>query len=272
MERQPIIAGGFALLLLCAPAAAEPAATEKPKPLSDQSRLAIIRVLDFEYATARQPLPASQKLEEALEVSSQGVVNEDKLRDHLAARGAAVHTGEVVQVTAIQFKSTSILFEINGGGKKKKKWYERIQVQAGSTGRVGVDPPRRTGGPGTGTSPPPTSSIGSWVVVKFSDYVPDLGPAELKEILAEVLDFSQRSAAVPWIDTIPEEFREAIKQKKAIVGMTREMVLAALGRPQSKVREVKDGVQREDWLYGNPPFVTFVTFEGDTVAEVKEFH
>jgi hypothetical protein len=85
-----------------------------------------------------------------------------------------------------------------------------------------------------------------------------------------VFDFSQRSATVPWIETIPEEFRKAIKEKRAAVGMNREMVLAALGRPPRKVRETTDGVEREDWIYGNPPFVTFVTFVGDEVIEVRE--
>lgn len=249
------------------PPVAQPA---KPKPLSVENRLAIIRVLSSEYATARQPLPASQKIEEALVVTPPGTIKEEKLRDDLARRGAAVHTGEIIQVTAIQFKSSSILFEINGGGKKKKKWYERIQVSGGVSGApVEVQPPTRV--PGPGEQAPPTRPIGSWVLLAFPDYVPDLKPDEVKKLLAAVLDFSTRSPAVPWIETIPEEFREAIKEKKAKVGMNREMVLAAMGRPGSKVRETKDGVEREDWIYGNPPFVTFVTFVGDDVVEVKEF-
>ena len=53
--------------------------------------------------------------------------------------------------------------------------------------------------------------------------------------------------------------------------MDREMVLAALGRPLSKVREEKNGQETEDWIYGNPPFLTFVTFVGEEVVEIKEF-
>ena len=246
------------------------APASKPKPLSVDNRLAIIRVLSSEYATSKQPLPASQKIEEALVVTPAGAIKEDKLRDDLARRGAAVHTGEIIQVTAIQFKTSSILFEINGGGKKKKKWYERIQVSGGTSGApVDVTSPTRV--PGPGEQAPPTRPIGSWILLSFPDYVPDLKPDEVKKMLAGVLDFSTRSAAVPWIQTIPEEFREAIKEKKAKVGMNREMVLAAMGRPGSKVRETKDGVEREDWIYGNPPFVTFVTFVEDKVVEVKEF-
>lgn len=251
---------------------AHPPRADKPKPLSADGRMAIVRILAWEYATAKQPLPASQKEEEALEVAAPGKINEAKLRDNLANRGAAVHSGEIVQVTGIQFKPAYILFEINGGGKKKKKWYERIQVAGGmGGGPVVVQPPTRQPGPGAPGSAPAGTPIGSWVRLTFPDFVPDLQPDDIKQMLAGVLDFSPRSAAVPWIETIPEEFREAIKEKKAKVGMTREMVLAALGRPQSKVRETKEGVEREDWIYGNPPLVTFVTFVEDKVVEVKEF-
>ncbi len=90
-------------------------------------------------------------------------------------------------------------------------------------------------------------------------------------MLAGVLDFSQESATKPWIETIPEKFRQAIEEHRAIAGMNRKMVLAALGRPQNKVRETENGVETEDWIYGYPPMVTFVTFIGDEVVEVQEF-
>jgi len=33
-----------------------------------------------------------------------------------------------IQTTKIEFKAKRIVFEINGGGKKGKKWYQRIQI------------------------------------------------------------------------------------------------------------------------------------------------
>lgn len=242
-------------------------------PLTRKNRLAIVRTLDFEYAIARQPLPAAKKKGEALEVASTGEVNEAKLRQGLTNRGAAIHVGEVVQITKIEFKRNSIIFEINGGGKKGRKWYQRIRVQ-GSIGGVGGGSPRQT-------SPPPRSTgdgspevgRGSWILLTFSDRLPDVSPEELKQMLAAVLDFSHPSpsAAVPWIETIPEEFRQAIKEKRALVGMDRRMVLAALGQPVNKVREHREGQETEDWIYGYPPFVTFVTFVEGKVVTVKEF-
>jgi len=40
-----------------------------------------------------------------------------------------------IQITKIEFKAKRIVFEINGGGKKGKKWYQRIQIGTGGTAR-----------------------------------------------------------------------------------------------------------------------------------------
>jgi len=40
-----------------------------------------------------------------------------------------------IQTTKIEFKAKRIVFEINGGGKKGKKWYQRIQIGIGGTAR-----------------------------------------------------------------------------------------------------------------------------------------
>jgi hypothetical protein len=48
-------------------------------------------------------------------------------------------------------------------------------------------------------------------------------------------------------------------------------VVLALGLPVRKIRETKDGVELEDWIYGAPPGkITFVTFDGNKVVKVKE--
>lgn len=53
--------------------------------------------------------------------------------------------------------------------------------------------------------------------------------------------------------------------------MDRDQVLLALGRPDHKSRETKDGDELEDWIYGHPPGkMVFVTFNGNKVIKVKE--
>jgi hypothetical protein len=88
------------------------------------------------------------------------------------------------------------------------------------------------------------------------------------------LDFrKQRSASVQWFDTLPPEMKKAITERKPVVGMDREMVVAAVGKPDHKVRERDaDGNDIEDWIYGQPPSKTvFVRFTGDRVTSIKQF-
>jgi hypothetical protein len=257
-------------LVWAAPAPANSPVDSSEPPLTQEHRLSIMRQLAFEYATTLQPLPASQKEKEALQVDRTGQIDEARLRQTLANRGVAVQPGEIVQVTGLEFKRDSILFEINGGGKKKKKWYQRIRIQAG--GPVSGGPPP----PPTSTPVPPGGEqiklgAGSWIVLSFTGSLPDMNPDQVKQMLGGVLDFSRQSVTVPWIETIPEELRQAIEEGRVMVGMNKKMVLTALGRPDRKVREVRDGQETVDWIYGNPPFVTFVVFVGDEVVEVKEY-
>ena len=53
--------------------------------------------------------------------------------------------------------------------------------------------------------------------------------------------------------------------------MDRDQVLLALGHPEHKSRETKDGLENEDWISGTPPGkIIFVTFNGNKVIKVKE--
>jgi hypothetical protein len=268
-----------AIMVALAPGCVTAASKTKRDRLTEENRHAIFRALAWEYATARQPLPAAKEIKEALHVIAAepaspadgptAKINDEKLRADLAALGAVIHTGDLVQITRLEFKQNTLLLEINGGGKKKKKWYERIRVEAGPQGGP-------VGG-GASTDRPPSDrpryapGSGSWVLLVFPGEFPDVTPDQVKALLAGALDFSRRSANVPWVETLPPEYQEAIKQKRAVVGMNREMVLAALGRPERKIRETKDGQEVEDWIFGQPPFVTFVRFIGEEVVDVKEY-
>jgi hypothetical protein len=95
----------------------------------------------------------------------------------------------------------------------------------------------------------------------------------IKKLLAPVLDFEKRSATELYADTLPPEMQKAIKERRALEGMDREQVMLALGRPTRKSREVKDGVELEDWVFGQPPGkITFVTFNGSKAVKVKEMY
>jgi pseudouridine-5'-phosphate glycosidase len=90
-------------------------------------------------------------------------------------------------------------------------------------------------------------------------------------LLAPVLDFEKHSASENYIDTLPPETQQAIKEKKAIAGMDQEAVIMALGRPLRKTRETKDEVEQETWQFGEPPGrIILVTFAGSKVIRVYD--
>jgi hypothetical protein len=94
---------------------------------------------------------------------------------------------------------------------------------------------------------------------------------ELKKLLSPVLDFSVRSAAEIYMETMPPKIREAMKKHEVLVGMNKDMVIMAMERPQQKSRERDgNGKEYEEWIYGAPPKpMTFVRFKGDEVIQVK---
>ena len=232
------------------------------KPLQPESRLLLLRYVSGEFAKAVQALPGGKK---GLKIPVGKPLNPRHMSDTLRLYGTAISAGDRVQITSLEFRSREIVFQINGGGKKPFHFRDHLQVSAG-VGAVSVSPPPASrAGEGTGST----------LILDYGRDLPDMSPDDLKHDLSVVLDFSkQRSAAVNWIDTLPPEVRQAIQDRRAIVGMDHEMVLAAMGRPDKMVRERDaEGRETEDWIYGLPPEkTTFVTFVGDNVIRVREFN
>ncbi len=234
------------------------AGDQKKPGLTQESRIWILRGLQSEFGTLRKQLPRGDN---GLPLDNTGKIDDDELQRLVNNNGVAIKPGEVVQITGLQFKKDAIVFEINGGGKKKRKWFQNIEVgMGGSTRPINQDQSMQM----------PT---GSTIVLGFGGPIPDVTVDEVKKMLEPVLDFTRRSASVMYIETLPKEIQEAIKNHQVVAGMDREMVLAARGRPDRKIRERrKDGLEIEQWLYGTAPAkIMFVTFDGDQVIEVKEF-
>src|SRR3984885_9291062 len=271
----PAGAGTTAPATLPAPDATNPSASAEQTPVQQprdtpakpppqpQSRLLLIRFVDGEFARVVQPLPGGKK---GYKVPAGRPLDRKKLSDALRLYGTAAGQGDTVQITGIDFHADSIVLRINGGGKKHFHLRDHLTI---GMGNVGTAPPPETQSYAQQQLP------GATIVLDYAHGVPDMSPDDLKRDLSVFLDFSkQHSATVNWIDTLAPQFQEAIKDERAIVGMDSEMVLAALGRPEHKVRERDtEGRDTEDWIYGTPPSrTTFVTFEGDTVIRVKEFN
>jgi len=189
-----------------------------------------------------------------------GVITPDaqQLDAMLAGYGPALKPGDRARITDVKFKDKSIIFELNGGPVKKKKWYEHVQV-SGMGGTVQ---------PGQPTDD--TNVRGTLVELAFDKYVPDLKPEELKQLLDPVINFNAKSATEAYMDTIPKVAKQAITDHRALVGMNREMVTYAKGRPPQKHREKDGDVEYEEWIYGTPPQdVEFIRFVGDEVTRIE---
>ncbi len=255
MNRASNLSAVLVLAVLLAPPAGADKPAKRPK-ISGHTRFTVIRSLNAEKVFVRHIFPMGEK---GLTIKPGGVVTPDdtELRRLLIQKGTAAKPGDQARITNVEIKDDRIIFEINGGPKKKKKWYQRIEI-GGAGGSTPI------------ASQPAEFSRGSVVTLQFSGYVPELSVDEVRELLSPALDFSSKSAAEAYLDSVPPKVREAIRNHEVLVGMNREMVVYAKGRPPRKIREREHDVEYEEWIYGEPPQdVEFIRFVSDEVVQVK---
>jgi len=239
----------------------------KSGPLQETSKLDLIRFVSGEYAKARKPLPGGK---EGFILYVDKPVDETMLERAVVNHGAAVNTGDSVQVTKLDFRDRTILVDLNGGGRPKKHWRDHISIGMGGypVGQTTNSTTQDQGPPGV------QQGAGGTLILQFPKNVPDMTPDQLKQLLSPFLDFSkERSASVHWIDTLPPEKKKAITERHAILGMDKDEVVAAMGKPDRKIRERdNNGYDTEDWIYGHPPDKTiFVKFTGERVTSIKQY-
>lgn len=249
------------LLALCAPSLGasdqKPAANSgKLPPMTKETRLDLVRAFEAELVYIRTPFPMGKK---GLEVKN-GQVSPSgaELQQLMAMWGPSVKPGDAAKITNIIIKDNRIRFEINGGPVKKQKWYQRISV-GGAGGEVPVAPSDADANP-----------RGSYADLVFDHYVPELNPDQLKQLLRPVFDFDAKSALESYLDTLSPKLRDAIKAHQVLVGMDRDMVVYAKGKPPRKIREKDGETEYEDWVYGEPPQdVDFVRLVNNEVVRVE---
>jgi hypothetical protein len=232
---------------------------EKRPKLSEATKMRLIQLLDAEFAHTRKYFPLGDK---SLVINPQGQVTpgDSALFQQIQAKGAAAKVGDRVQITNIIFHEKSVTLQINGGPKRKSKWYQHISVGMG--------------GPGGGVAPLDTNQAqptGAEFSLQFDKQIPEMDAEELRKLLSPVLEFGLKSAGQVYAETLPPKVRDAIKRHEVLVGMNRDMVVLAKDRPQQKVRDKDEqGKDYEEWIYGAPPQeVVFVRFAGDEVTQVK---
>jgi len=232
-------------------------AKDKNSQLNDHIQQAIIRAISSEHATLKVALPINKQ---GLTLDKNGKFDWKKNEAALLHSGQYIAVGLQVQITKVDFKKNKLVFELNGGGKKKKRILERIYIGTGSS----VTPLART--------LDPSNPQGSYLTIKFDKFIPNVTPEKVKSILSSVLDFSKKSSTKNFIETFPKEFQAAVKNKRAALGMDRDMVLDSMGLPLRRIRESTEKGQVEEWIYGERPRkIIFVKFQEGVVISIKEY-
>ena len=145
------------------------------------ARIEIIRGLLREVAVTKVPLPRGKK---GVRVDAQGKLDQADAQKEMHFNGMAMQAGVPAEITKIEFKSNQVIFEVNGGGRSGKKWYQHIEVGMG-TGLSPVGPQHAV-----------TTAFGSSVTVDFGKALPDLTVPQVKKILSGTLDFERHSPTV----------------------------------------------------------------------------
>ena len=228
--------------------------------MTPQTRMLVIRSLQSERVFARILFPQGDK---AIKIKN-GVVSPSDMviAQQIAEFGAAAKPGDRCVITDVQVREKEIAVDINGGSKKHQKWYQHIQISGAGGGSAPLP-----GGP----SPQSLDAHGATVVLEFDKYVPEMTGDQVRAMLAPVFDFKALTQAEAYEKTLPPKVQEAIKDHKILVGMDKEMVMYAKGRPPRKIRDKDEkGQDYEEWIYGNPPEeVDFVRFKGNEVARLE---
>jgi hypothetical protein len=182
----------------------------------------------------------------------------DLYRKMIFEKGQAAAPGDRVLITALQFKPDRIIIDINGGPYAKHRFLSHVTLN--DTPVVNTNPDER--------------ATGARIILVFEGGLPEVSAPEVKALLEPLIDFGVKSSDQAYADTLPAPLKNAIAAHDVLVGMTHRMVLAALGAPESKLRDQPDGdpngARYEEWIYGHvPQTVKFVRFVGDRVSMVE---
>ncbi|HEY0263664.1 MAG TPA: hypothetical protein VGC07_03990 [Granulicella sp.] len=225
------------------------------EPLSERGRRELVRNLEAEQGFAHRALPMGDGL--SLEANGQIHPGAEEYKRMIFRKGESAAPGDRIVITSVMFKPDRIIMDLNGGPYAKHRFLRHVSFN---------DMP---------VVQPQTQLItGARVTLTFEGGVPEISAAEVKALLVPVLDFGVKTSGAAYAETLPTPLKDAIATHDVLVGMNHRMVLAALGAPESKVREHEgsdpDAPRYEEWIYGHvPQTVRFIRFQGDRVSQVK---
>lgn len=225
-------------------------------PLGTKARLEMIRFLQAEQGFAMRPLPRGHK---GLTLEANGKLDPagEPYLAMVTSQGLSSKPGDRIVITDVKVENNKIILLLNGGPDPRHRFLRHIQIGAGA-----------------GTSPvvqdPGQEPVGSRLTLTFKDRVPELTGKQVEDLLAPLISFQVKTPIQAFTDTLPPALKAAILDHHVLVGMSTDMVLFTLGKPERKVREMEGQTPFEEWIYGKPPAdVQFVRINGNRVIRVE---
>ena len=223
-------------------------------PISERGRRELVRNLMAEQGFAHRALP----LGDSLVLMANGNMNPtgEAYKKMLYKKGESAGPGDRVTVTAVTVKPDRIVLDLNGGPYVKHRFLRHIELDGNA---LAADDGEQ--------------ATGCRIALEFEGGIPDISAPEVKALLDPVIDFGVKTSGEAYADTLPPFLKQTIERHDVLVGMNRKMVLAAMGAPASKVRELVEGsatTHYEEWIFGQAPqTIQFVRFVGDRVVQVR---
>jgi hypothetical protein len=222
--------------------------------MTERGRLDLVRNLEAEQGFAHRPLPLATNV--TLIANGNMTPSGDDYKQLLYKKGAFANIGDRVAITKVTVREDRILLDLNGGPTLKHRFWRHVQLND------------------MNVVPDDGAQVdGCRLTLLFEGGVPEISAPEVKALLDPIIDFGVKTSEEAYADSLPTFLKDAIAQHDVLVGMNRRMVLAAMGAPDSKVRELVPGSDMkhyEEWIYGHQPqTVRFVRIEGDRVTQVK---
>jgi hypothetical protein len=224
--------------------------------LDPKTRLELIRLLQAEQGFAMRPFPKGHK---GLTLVANGKLEPagEAYLNMVTTDGLCAKPGDRLVITDLKFDRSKITFMLNGGPDAKHRFLRHIQLGTGNATNPVVQDDGQEG-------------QGARLTLTFKEQVPELTGADVKALLAPLISFDVKTPIQAFTDTLPPKLKSAILNHEVMVGMSTDMVLFALGPPQSKTREMEGQMPFEEWIYGAPPKpVEFVRINGNRVIRVE---
>ncbi|HVJ09744.1 MAG TPA: hypothetical protein VM554_15310 [Acidisarcina sp.] len=223
--------------------------------LTGKTRQELLRLLQAEQGFAVRPVPKGSR---GLVLRANGSFDPDGTNylHALEEKGVSVKPGDRVVITDVKIEHNRIVFDLNGGPDRKHKWLRHIEIGTSTTTPIVNDQAEEP--------------VGSRVTLLFEREVPELTGAQVKALFGPILDFTFKTPLQAFVDPLPPKLKNAILNHEVLVGMSTEMVIYAIGKPDHKSREIEGQMPYEEWIYGEPPKdVEFVRINGNRVIRVE---